>query len=158
MLAYAAGAWVLLQVLGFATDTYGWPTVIAQLAMLGLTLGLPIVVTLAWYHGDRGQQRITALRACGTDSAALAERRRSVAVRAAQHRRPPRCGREASAALGGHDARPSIAVLPFENRSDREKDAFFVDGMHDDILTQLSKVGALKVISRTSVERFVYEA
>ena len=58
-LAYAAGAWVLLQVLGFATDTYGWPTVIAQLAMLGLTLGLPIVVTLAWYHGDRGQQRIT---------------------------------------------------------------------------------------------------
>ena len=58
-LAYAAGAWVLLQVLGFATDTYGWPTVIARLAMLGLTLGLPIVVTLAWYHGDRGQQRIT---------------------------------------------------------------------------------------------------
>ena len=47
------------QVLGFAADTYGWPAVIAQLAMLGLTLGLPIVVTLAWYHGDRGQQRTT---------------------------------------------------------------------------------------------------
>ena len=52
------------------------------------------------------------------------------------------------------DARPSIAVLPFENRSDVQKDAFFVDGIHDDILTQLSKVGALKVISRTSVEQF----
>jgi TolB-like protein len=45
-------------------------------------------------------------------------------------------------------------VLPFENRSDAEKDAFFVDGIHDDILTQLSKVSALKVISRTSVEQF----
>ena len=52
------------------------------------------------------------------------------------------------------DARPSIAVLPFENRSDVEKDAFFVDGIHDDILTQLSKVSALRVISRTSVEQF----
>ncbi len=55
---------------------------------------------------------------------------------------------------GNTDARPSIAVLPFENRSRLEDDAFFVDGMHDDILTQLSKVGALKVISRTSVEQF----
>jgi TolB-like protein len=45
-------------------------------------------------------------------------------------------------------------VLPFENRSKVEDDAFFVDGIHDDILTQLSKISALKVISRTSVERF----
>ena len=52
------------------------------------------------------------------------------------------------------DARPSIAVLPFENRSREADDAFFVDGIHDDILTQLSKVSALRVISRTSVEQF----
>jgi len=45
-------------------------------------------------------------------------------------------------------------VLPFENRSKVEDEAFFVDGIHDDILTQLSKISALKVISRTSVERF----
>jgi len=45
-------------------------------------------------------------------------------------------------------------VLPFENRSRLDDDVFFVDGIHDDILTQLSKVGALKVISRTSVEKF----
>ena len=44
--------------------------------------------------------------------------------------------------------------MPFENRSKLEDDAFFVDGIHDDILTQLTKVSALKVISRTSVERF----
>ena len=57
--AYAAGGWVLLQVLGFAADTYGWPTIVAQLAMLGLALGLPVVVTLAWFHGERSQQRVS---------------------------------------------------------------------------------------------------
>jgi TolB-like protein len=50
--------------------------------------------------------------------------------------------------------KPSIAVLPFENRSDEHQDAFFVDGIHDDILTQLTKIGAMKVIARTSVEQF----
>ncbi len=48
----------------------------------------------------------------------------------------------------------SIAVLPFANRSTREEDVFFVDGIHDDILTQLARIGTLKVISRTSVQRF----
>ena len=52
------------------------------------------------------------------------------------------------------DPRPSIAVLPFENRSRLEDDAYFVDGIHDDIVTQLSKISALRVISRTSVEQF----
>ncbi len=47
--------------------------------------------------------------------------------------------------------RKSVAVLPFANRSETEGDAFFVDGMHDDILTQLAKISSLKVISRTSV-------
>jgi TolB-like protein/Tfp pilus assembly protein PilF len=49
----------------------------------------------------------------------------------------------------------SIAVLPFRNRSDNAADAHFVDGVHDDILTQLTKLSALdKVISRTSTERY----
>jgi TolB-like protein/Tfp pilus assembly protein PilF len=48
----------------------------------------------------------------------------------------------------------SIAVLPFENRSDEPQDAFFADGMHDDILMQLTKIGAMRVIARTSVEQF----
>lgn len=45
----------------------------------------------------------------------------------------------------------SIAVLPFENFSKEEENAFFADGIQDDILTNLSKIGDLKVISRTSV-------
>ena len=63
---------------------------------------------------------------------------------------PPRQMRLNRTASPDEDARPSIAVLPFENRSREADDAFFVDGIHDDILTQLSKVSALRVISRTS--------
>jgi TolB-like protein len=48
----------------------------------------------------------------------------------------------------------SIAVMPFANRSAMEEDVFFVDGVHDDLLTLLSRLGDMKVISRTSVERF----
>ncbi len=45
----------------------------------------------------------------------------------------------------------SIAVLPFENLSDERENAYFADGIQDDVLTNLSKIGDLKVISRTSV-------
>ena len=45
----------------------------------------------------------------------------------------------------------SIAVLPFANRSPDPDDAFFAEGVHDDLLTQLSKIGDMRVISRTSV-------
>jgi len=48
----------------------------------------------------------------------------------------------------------SIAVLPFANRSRDEDDAFFSDGIHDDLLTQLAKIKNLKVISRTSVMKY----
>ena len=45
----------------------------------------------------------------------------------------------------------TIAVLPFQNFSDKQENAYFADGIQDDILTNLSKIGDLKVISRTSV-------
>jgi TolB-like protein/Flp pilus assembly protein TadD len=153
-IAYAASAWALLEVLGFAADAFAWPAVIKPLAMLGLVLGLPVVVTLAWYHGERDQQRVTGqelailtvlLLIGGSVLWWYADRRTDTPVAAATSAPTP------SLATGG---RPSIAVLPFDNRSKLEDDAFFVDGIHDDILTQLSKVSALKVISRTSVERF----
>jgi len=49
---------------------------------------------------------------------------------------------------------PSIAVLPFDNMSRDPETLPFTDGLHDDLLTQLSKIGALKVISRTSVQEY----
>ncbi|HEU5245768.1 MAG TPA: adenylate/guanylate cyclase domain-containing protein, partial [Candidatus Udaeobacter sp.] len=48
----------------------------------------------------------------------------------------------------------SIAVLPFENRSEDNANAYFADGIQDEILTRLSKIGDLKVISRTSTQRY----
>jgi TolB-like protein/Tfp pilus assembly protein PilF len=48
----------------------------------------------------------------------------------------------------------SIAVLPFANRSANPDDAYFVDGIHDDLLTHISKIGAIKTISRTSVMQY----
>ena len=45
----------------------------------------------------------------------------------------------------------SIAVLPFENRSNREEDRFFTDGIHDELLARISRIGSIKTISRTSV-------
>src|SRR5258707_10432227 len=48
----------------------------------------------------------------------------------------------------------SIAVLPFENLSDDRSNAYFADGIQDEILTRLSKIADLKVISRTSTEHY----
>jgi hypothetical protein len=50
--------------------------------------------------------------------------------------------------------RKSIAVLPFENLSANQENAFFTDGVQDEILTNLAKVAGLNVISRTSVMRY----
>lgn len=53
-----------------------------------------------------------------------------------------------------NDSRPTIAVLPFDNFSPSEDNAYFAAGIHDDLLSALSKVKGLQVISRTSVTRF----
>ena len=150
-IAYAVGAWGFLQGLAHVSDTFDWPRQIQQFGTLALLFGLPVALVIAWYHGDRGQQRLSApeftiltlLFLVGGGLFWWYERRED---------RPPTTATQP--AVRATNARPSIAVMPFENRSKLEDDAYFVDGIHDDVLTQLTKVSALKVISRTSVERF----
>ena len=157
-LVYVAAAWGFLQGLEYVSDAFQWPAQIRQIALLGLLIGLPVVLVLAWYHGDRGQQRIstpevailTLLLLLGGGAFWYYQRTGEAGKGAAATARAV----QTDAASGIKDARPSVAVLPFENRSREADDAFFVDGIHDDILTQLSKVSALRVISRTSVEQF----
>ena len=149
-IAYVAGAWGLLQGLAYLRETFDWPQPVQQTATLLLLCGLPIALVIAWYHGDRGHQRVTraelaVLTALFLTGGVLFWRHMGVTEI------DPGA---ATTAVATEDARPSIAVLPFENRSAEDDDAHFVDGIHDDILTQLSKISALKVISRTSVERF----
>ena len=107
-----------------------------------LLCSLPIALVVAWYHGDRGHQRVTRMELSILTALFL-----TGGVLCWRH-------------IGTTDAGPDAAtidvtaedVLPFENRSALEDDAYFVDAIHDDILTQLSKISALKVISPTDAQ------
>src|SRR5207247_2566352 len=71
-------------------------------------------------------------------------------------RGPPAVARSSSgkAAVGLPIAEKSIAVLPFENLSSDKENAYFADGIQEEILTRLSNIADLKVISRTSTQRY----
>ncbi len=58
-LAYAACGWGFLQGLEYVSEAFGWPGQLRQVAILALLIGLPVVLVIAWYHGDRGHQRVT---------------------------------------------------------------------------------------------------
>jgi TolB-like protein/DNA-binding winged helix-turn-helix (wHTH) protein/Tfp pilus assembly protein PilF len=60
---------------------------------------------------------------------------------------------QTAARTESHDNK-TIAVLPFNNRSSREEDQFFTDGIHDELLAAIAKVGSMNVISRTSVMEY----
>jgi TolB-like protein len=143
----------------FLAEAFEWPTRVLKLSTFAILVGLPIVLVLAWYHGDRGEQRvrrielaIIALLLLLGGGAVWLYGHRGAQTQTTATAASPAAAPTANTAAA--DTRPSIAVLPFENRSDEHKDDFFVDGIHDDILTQLTKIGAMKVIARTSVEKF----
>jgi len=154
-LAYAAGAWALLQVIGFAADAFHWPDVTKQFSMLALAIGLPIAVTLAWYHGDRGVQRVT-----GAELAVVTLLlflgggllwlfgHRSVPTTASVTTSTAAPVQAPSVATT--DTRPSIAVLPFVNMSPEKDQEYFADGLSEQMLDLLAKVPQLRVIARTS--------
>lgn len=155
-LAYLAGAWVFLQVLGLAAESYHWPDAVMRLAFAVLALGLAVALVLAWYHGERGEQKVTGpelilialLLAVGGGllwryARAPATPDVAATPAAAPAASPPATAQE-----------KSIAVLPFESLSADKSNAYFVSGMQDMILTSLSKLEGLKVISRTSTERY----
>ena len=58
-LAYVAAAWALLQALGLAADSYDWPHGVMRVAFAAIALGFVIALVLAWYHGERGAQRVS---------------------------------------------------------------------------------------------------
>ena len=150
-LAYVAAAWALLQALGLAADSYDWPHGVMRVAFAVIALGFVVALVLAWYHGERGVQRVT-----GTELLILAL---LLAIgggllwRLARNA-PAAPAPGAQGASTSENSDKSIAVLPFENLSDDKANAYFADGMQDEILTRLSKIGNLRVISRTSTLQF----
>src|SRR6266849_2844782 len=146
-IAYAVGSWALAQGLAQVLPVFDISNSLIWVVIALLLIGFPLALVLAWVF-DVTPQGIKA-----TPSIASAgHRRRNVIMLAAT-------GVIISAAAGffllpraaAHKIDKSIAVLPFENLSDEKENAYFADGIQDDVLTNLSKIGDLKVISRTSV-------
>jgi TolB-like protein len=147
-IAYAAGAWGLLQGLEYVTATFHWPSLPQQFATLALVVGLPIVLVIAWYHGDRGQQRVsvgeflilTLLFLLGGaifwryDPATEPDARAGAIQASVEAERPDN----------------SIAVLPFVNMSNDAANEYFSDGISEEILNSLARVPDLHVAARTS--------
>jgi TolB-like protein/Tfp pilus assembly protein PilF len=142
----AAGGIIQLASAAFpAWDLHPWTL---RVLIVCLLLGFPIALMLAWAF-DITADGIQTTPDVGTSSR---HTRRNMIVLVA-------CGLLLSAAAGffllprvaAHKIDRSIAVLPFQNLSDEKENAYFADGIQDDLLTNLSKIGDLKVISRTSV-------
>jgi TolB-like protein/Tfp pilus assembly protein PilF len=161
-LAYIAAAFALLQGTDIVAQRFAWPEQTMRFVIIALSIGLFVTLVLAWYHGERGAQRVT-----GTELLILAL---VLAVGGGFLWRFAGVAHERDLASGGTArqseattapammSRPipekSIAVLPFENLSSDKENAYFADGIQDEILTRLSKIAALKVISRTSTQKY----
>ena len=157
-IVYAAGAWGFLQGLEYVSEAFGWPGQLRQIAILALLIGLPIVLVLAWYHGDRGEQRVS--RAEFAIIALLFLLGGGIFWRydrlgdasspaAASHGQPG-----AVAGAPSHVPDKSIAVLPFVNMSGDADNEYFSDGISEEILNVLARVPDLSVAARTSSFQF----
>ena len=173
-IAYVVVTWLLLQVVDILVPMLTLPEWVGRLILLLLLVGFPIALIFAWAfemtpegvklekNVDRSESitHVTGRKIDRTIIGVLV-----VALAAAVYlnfKEDPIPASEPAATeqddaafeVTATTVKPSIAVLPFANRSANESDAFFVDGMHDDLLTQLAKISGLKVISRTSVLQY----
>ena len=150
-LAYVAAAFALLQGIDIVAQRFGWPEQTMRLVIVALSVGFFVALVLAWYHGERGAQRVS-----GTELiilALLVSLGGFLLWRFAAGARPPAIASSNSTSPIAIPEK-SIAVLPFENLSDDKANAYFAEGIQDEILTRLSKIAALKVISRTSTQKY----
>ena len=159
-IAYCVAGWLIAQVLDLAADAFNAPGWVMQMLIVVLLIGLPVALLLAWAfeltpEGIRRETRvepgasITGQTGRKLDFAIVGLLLIAVPFLLLDRYVSP--GREEALVDVMAESEPSIAVLPFDNRSAREEDEYFVDGIHEDILNQLAKIQSLKVISRTSV-------
>jgi TolB-like protein/Tfp pilus assembly protein PilF len=163
--AYAVVAWLLMQIASQIFPFFEIPNWVVRLVVLLLIIGFPIALIVAWAFEvtPEGIKRTEAADAAGQRSRGVAwiyvvligaalsvglffVGRYTASRTTAETGRPP-------AAAGSLPAK-SVAVLPFENLSDDKSNAYFAVGIQDELLTKLSKIGDLKVISRTSTEKY----
>jgi len=145
--AYAIAAGGMIQLASAVLPAWELPSWTLRLVIGLLLAGFPITLILAWALEVTPE----GIRTTPTLPSMPRRRRNVIALLVA--------GIVVSAGAGffllprasARKIDKSIAVLPFENFSDDKDNAFFADGIQDDILTNLAKIGDLKVISRTSV-------
>ncbi len=148
--AYVGGAWLVLQVVDVLGEQFAWPMGLQRGFTLILGIGLFVTLVLAWYHGEKGRQRVSGpellilgmLLLLGAGSVAIL-------------RRPPDSQIDRAKAPVEDVSQPpsAVAVLPFDDFS-AEGLEYFASGVHEDILTHLSGISGLTVVSRRSVERY----
>ena len=145
---YVAAAWGFLQGLEYVSETFHWPEQLRQIAFLALLIGLPIVLVLAWYHGDRGQQRIstpefailTLLLLLGGGAFWYYQR---------ASRDGDGCTLSPHRALRHRDRCLDRRAALREHEPDKEQE-YFADGISEELLNLLAQVPELRVIARTS--------
>jgi len=157
-LAYVAFAYALLHGVQMLRETFEWPLLVPRLTVIGLVLGAPIAVTLAWFHGHRAQHRVSGQEL--SILIALLVVAGSVlwwVSRNSHERVGPAANSAAVAAPPAAPFHPpphSIAVLPFVNMSGDKEQEYFSDGLAEELLNSLSRINGLHVAARTSAFSF----
>ena len=152
-IAYVAGALGLLQVIENVGDAFGWPGELRQIAILVLLTGLPVVLVIAWYHGDRGEQLVTSVELAIIAAVFVVGGgvlwRYGPTVEQAVPRQSA-----AAHSLGSSTAaistRPTVAVVPFTNLTADPANDYLADGIAETLMTMLAQVGELNVIGPAS--------
>ncbi len=145
--AYIIAAGFIIQIASAVFPAWELPNWTFRLLVTLLLIGFPIALILAWAfdvtpEGIRATKATTAETHLRRNMIVLVATGVIVSVAAGFFLLPRAAARKID---------KSIAVLPFQNLSDENENAYFADGIQDDILTNLSKISDLKVISRTSV-------
>jgi TolB-like protein/Tfp pilus assembly protein PilF len=154
--AYVVAGWALAQGLAQVLPVFSVPNWVIQLLVVLIVLGLPVAIGLAWAF------ELTPEGIKRTDDVDVNEPHTLhgpwiyiVLVSAAVSISLFFLGRyTAQNRITAGEEIKSIAVLPFATLSDDRNDAYFADGVQDQILTNLAKVSDLKVISHTSVRQY----
>jgi len=146
-LAYLAGAFALLQAVDIIGQRFAWPDQVERILIVALAIGFLIALVLAWYHGERGAQRMSGVELSVLALLLAIGGGVLWRVGAGTHAGDTAAATEPPAtALGA----ASTAVLPFVNMSADKANEYFSDGMTETLLNRLAQVPQLKVAARTS--------
>src|SRR6266567_1049787 len=155
-IAYAVVAWLLMQAASILFPTFEAPPWTMKVFVAVIALGFPIALVIAWAFEltPEGLKRTEFADELPKKSSRNRAWIYVVIIAGAISVGVFFFGRYTSSKQSAELPAKSIAVLPFENLSSDKENAFFTDGVQDEILTDLAKIADLKVISRTSVMQY----